>query len=284
MNFQDHLSSIKRDSQIYVNNINRDFYSRKRIRMTTVGIPKLIHQTWKSKNLPQDWQPSADSWKRLHPEWQYHLWTDEENEAFIREKFPWFLETFLAFPYNIQRADAIRYPLLYEYGGVYSDADLEPMNNMDDLFPNKGAYIVTSNNSSNVYTNCLMASSPKEPIWLEIIYEMMKPPKWWYLGKHLHVMMTTGPLMIDRVAKRYPHTLNVLPSTTLLTCGVCDKMPCNNMFARARVLQGQSWNSWDSMVYNTMLCHWRKILILLILILLMLVIKKKFRRYIPLVK
>jgi hypothetical protein len=37
----------------------------------------------------------------------------------IEEKFPWFLESWLKYPYNIQRADVLRYFVLYEYGGIY---------------------------------------------------------------------------------------------------------------------------------------------------------------------
>jgi len=37
----------------------------------------------------------------------------------IATKFPWFLDTYKSYPYGIQRADALRYFVLYEYGGVY---------------------------------------------------------------------------------------------------------------------------------------------------------------------
>jgi mannosyltransferase OCH1-like enzyme len=37
----------------------------------------------------------------------------------IASKFPWFLSTFKSYPYGIQRADALRYFVLYEYGGIY---------------------------------------------------------------------------------------------------------------------------------------------------------------------
>jgi mannosyltransferase OCH1-like enzyme len=44
--------------------------------------------------------------------------------AFIKEKYPWFLPVFDAYPYNIQRADVIRYFALAYYGGTYLDLDL----------------------------------------------------------------------------------------------------------------------------------------------------------------
>jgi len=38
-------------------------------------------------------------------------------------RYLWFLETFDAYPYPIQRADAIRYFVLHHYGGIYIDLD-----------------------------------------------------------------------------------------------------------------------------------------------------------------
>lgn len=64
------------------------------------------------------------------------LWTDENSRgilchegraditAFIEAKYPWFLPTFDSYPYNIQRADVIRYFALAYYGGNYLDLDL----------------------------------------------------------------------------------------------------------------------------------------------------------------
>lgn len=42
----------------------------------------------------------------------------------LQDHYPWFLPTYLAYPYHIQRVDAIRYFLLYHYGGVYIDLDM----------------------------------------------------------------------------------------------------------------------------------------------------------------
>ena len=41
----------------------------------------------------------------------------------ITHRYPWFLETWDNYPFNIERADAIRYFVLAHYGGVYIDLD-----------------------------------------------------------------------------------------------------------------------------------------------------------------
>ncbi|XP_063444946.1 uncharacterized protein LOC134725227 isoform X2 [Mytilus trossulus] len=101
---------------------------------TTVnGIPLIIHQTWKSKNVPDKWKDAQASWtnqsviyplKRKYNEFVYMLWTDKMLDTFIKEKYPWFYNAFHSYHFPISRTDAGRYFLLYHYGGVYSDLDI----------------------------------------------------------------------------------------------------------------------------------------------------------------
>jgi mannosyltransferase OCH1-like enzyme len=109
-----------------------------------VKIPKIIHQTWKDTNIPSKWLYPVESCKELHkPEdgWEYKLWTDESAVEFIRKEYPKHLDNFMRYPYPIQRADAIRYFILYHYGGVYYDLDvgcrrsLEPLTHFAAVIP-----------------------------------------------------------------------------------------------------------------------------------------------------
>ena len=61
------------------------------------------------------------------------LWTDASSREFIANEYPWFLDTFDGYTYPIQRADAIRYFVLYHYGGIYVDLDIGCLRPMDDL-------------------------------------------------------------------------------------------------------------------------------------------------------
>lgn len=98
-----------------------------------IKIPKIIHQTWKDAELPPKFSKLAETWKTLLPDWEYVLWTDEMNRDFVAKHFPHFLEKYDQYPKNIQRADAIRYLLLKEYGGLYVDLDFECLENIEPL-------------------------------------------------------------------------------------------------------------------------------------------------------
>jgi mannosyltransferase OCH1-like enzyme len=88
-------------------------------------IPKIIHQTWKTDEIPYRWQAAVSSVKRYHPGWDYRLWTDQTMDDFVRIQRPDFYPVFKAFPYEIMRADSFRYCLMAEIGGLYCDLDYE---------------------------------------------------------------------------------------------------------------------------------------------------------------
>jgi mannosyltransferase OCH1-like enzyme len=50
-------------------------------------IPKIIHQTWKTENVPWKWKLYQKKVKQLHPDWEYKLWTDKNNMEFVKLKY-----------------------------------------------------------------------------------------------------------------------------------------------------------------------------------------------------
>lgn len=52
-------------------------------------IPRLIHQSWKSEAVPRRYERWQQSWKDLHPDWAYKLWTDVSNRALLQDHYIW---------------------------------------------------------------------------------------------------------------------------------------------------------------------------------------------------
>lgn len=71
-------------------------------------IPAVVHQTWKTTEVPEQWQAARQSCIDMHPSFHFRLWTDEDARALIARDLPELLPTFDSYPFNIQRADAIR--------------------------------------------------------------------------------------------------------------------------------------------------------------------------------
>ena len=72
-------------------------------------IPRIIHQSWKSKDLPNKFNQWSRSWTEKNPGWVSKLWSDDENAALVKETVPWFWGTYSKFPKHIQKVDAVRY-------------------------------------------------------------------------------------------------------------------------------------------------------------------------------
>jgi mannosyltransferase OCH1-like enzyme len=153
-------------------------------------IPKIIHQTAPSDETKWNpiWKPCQESWKRNFPNWEYRLWNDEDLDIFIKTKYSWFYPTFSGYSKNINRIDAARYFILYEYGGIYSDMDFECLKNFEHLLLDGCVNIAESPHyPGEKYQNALMVSTKHHPFWKSI---------WKYLDKHKtheNVLVSTGP-------------------------------------------------------------------------------------------
>ena len=231
-----------------------------------VKIPKLIMQTWIDTDIPKKWKISPESIKEKMPDWEYVLMTDKDNRKFVKKHFPDFLPYYDNFPHAIQRADAIRYMWLYIKGGIYMDLDFEVLKPLDEFFTSgSDVYLVSSSNVGSYITNSFMAAKPGCELWLEVIEAMKKPLPFYYLGKHMTVMNSTGPILLTHVVKKSKIVYGVLPSKLILPCSVCN-IKCQSKGSYLRQLEGSSWITYDTKFYNFFMCNWRKLIFVIVLI------------------
>ncbi len=239
-------------------------------------IPKVFMQTWKDEQVPERWKISPLSVKEKMGNWEYHLMTDQMNLEFVTRYFPEFLVTYNSLPYPIQKADAIRYMWLYINGGVYMDLDIVLNKNIEEFFYSDcDIYLVHSGNVGSVYTNALMASKPRCQFWLECLDEIKRScqdPSDFWIGRHLTVMNTTGPLMLTRVASKTRCVIGVMPTKLLVPCSLCD-LPCYiDESAYAYAIPGSSWVTWDTQIYNFFFCHWKDVVTAIVILVAILVV------------
>jgi inositol phosphorylceramide mannosyltransferase catalytic subunit len=134
------------------------------------GIPKIIFQTWKTRNrLPRNYGYWRTTFLKHNPTYRHILWDDTDNRNFIASRFPWFLDMYDRYPAEIYRADVIRLFFLYSYGGFYSDMDSECIRPLDDL--RDIGDVLVGRMGKNVdfehsIPNATMASKPRQVFWL----------------------------------------------------------------------------------------------------------------------
>lgn len=232
------------------------------------SIPKIIHQTWKDNNIPGKWKSSPEAWKHHHPDWTWVLWTDSDIQDYINLKHREFNIVLRNFKYGIQKADAIRYFILHDFGGVYSDLDLLPKRNIESYIGGGERLYFLFSPNMNVFTNFFMASAPGEHLWRRVWKRLFNPeiPNW-AIGKHLEVMYTTGPAMINDVIMNYPHTIGFLPRTVFAPMDVSGEYGVDvGKTAGVIMLPGQSWNSVDSTILNFFYINRVKFIVLAVIL------------------
>lgn len=254
--------------------------------MDNNSIPKIIFQTWKTKDVPEQWKDAQKSVIEKNKNFRYVLLTDEDNHAIVKQHFPTFLPYFENFEYNIQRADAIRYVVLYIYGGIYLDLDyvaLQPFDELTKMLDDDDKLKVgLLKTDTNARTNSFMMSKPRSTFWLECIEEMKKPTSWFMILRHLKVFYSTGPFMVNRVCKLNQEKVKMLNSISV---------PCNICFSQEKCLdeiikdkhyimpiEGKSWNTWDTTIWNFFYCNRNLLMHLFLMLVVVLIFLKLYFR------
>lgn len=139
-------------------------------------IPKKIYQTNK---LPQP-DFAVNNIKNLNLEYEYQFFSDDDCVQFIQNFFG---NDILNVYFNIRtlqhRADLFRYCLLYTYGGVYMDIDIQllfPIDDIINLSENSKLISAKHDTKGNEIYQGFLISEPKNEIFLPLIEDILKNP------------------------------------------------------------------------------------------------------------
>ena len=100
-------------------------------------IPKVIHYCWFGRNpLPASALKCIDSWRKYFPDYEIKEWNEDNFDV---NAIPYTSEAYQARKYAFV-SDYARFWILYKYGGVYFDTDVEVIKPMDDIIE-KGPFM-----------------------------------------------------------------------------------------------------------------------------------------------
>jgi mannosyltransferase OCH1-like enzyme len=187
-------------------------------------IPKITHQIWF-----QGWDKLPDKFKqnvsRLHdmnPEYEHKQWDEQSLRAECQKLGPAYVAKFDRLKYMICKIDFGRYVVLYNYGGISIDTDMEPVNPLRQIsgvdkhdfiacslpvpflnrFINNAVFIVSRENS--IMKDLIDTIVPASDVGLEL------------LAKEIYVHFTTGPLVIMWLLRL--KEIHILPAHTFEPC------------------------------------------------------------------
>jgi hypothetical protein len=187
-------------------------------------IPKVIHQTWKTHDVPPACDPLVATWKHHHPQWRHVLWSDAELDDFVAAHYPSFLAIFRGYATGVQRADAARYLFLHHFGGVYADIDTECLGPADFLCHEDRVifceeprrhwqHVVDSRGLSRLVFNGTMASPPGHPFWLHLLDNLIR------CHHTPSVLDSTGPYLLSGSIDSYGEPDGLSISSAHVFCG-----------------------------------------------------------------
>jgi len=128
------------------------------------------------------------------------LWNDDLAKRFLTAHYPWFLRTYLTHPHDIQRADSLRYFLLYHYGGIYLDFDLTCRRSLGPL--RRYHTLAISAHPAGV-SNGFLTSSPRHPFYSNLIQQLTIYDLSWPFSSYATIMFSTGPMFISAEHLRF---------------------------------------------------------------------------------
>ena len=100
-------------------------------------IPKIIHYCWFGrKALPRSAKKCIESWKKYLPDYEIKEWNEDNFDV---NMIPYTQEAYSAKRYAFV-SDYARFYILYHYGGIYFDTDVEVIKPIDDILE-KGAFM-----------------------------------------------------------------------------------------------------------------------------------------------
>lgn len=202
-------------------------------------IPRIIHQTYKTNELPSQLEEYRRKLIDLHPSWDYRFYGDHECKDIVKQYFPSFLPIYESYSEPVQKADIFRIIVLYALGGFYIDIDVECIKSLDKLceFHCVFAEEITIKEEQAIelghrdllrVANYMFGSEPGHPFLLHILRKMAQESQREIISEN-DVLESTGPGLVTTV---YHNSCEELQDLVLLrnidrACPVNCGISCN---------------------------------------------------------
>jgi mannosyltransferase OCH1-like enzyme len=135
-------------------------------------IPKVIYQTWKSKDIPPNIRKVQERMLAKNPGYEIRFFDDDDIDRFMQQYFP--ESVFRAYKkiyVGAGKADFWRYCVLYVYGGIYLDIDSEITGSLDELIQPHDQAIVTRENNLGKFNQWFLIFEQGHPILHDAIIQ-----------------------------------------------------------------------------------------------------------------
>ena len=141
-----------------------------------MAIPKVIYQTFKTKNIPLLTKFYIWIYKRKNKAWKHEIFDDTDIDSFISSNFD--ERTYKAYSrlqIGAAKADFFRYCILLINGGVYLDMDSDILVNLDKYITADDSAIITrEKNHQNLFAQWALIYDKNHPFLKRTIEKIVE--------------------------------------------------------------------------------------------------------------
>lgn len=165
-------------------------------------IPKFIYKTanFKFSNIPSIMLEAFNETLSYSPNYLIIYFDDNDCDEFIKEYYPQYFNDYNQVVPGAFKADIFRLLILYQYGGLYSDAGQIFLKNVDEIIEENNDLIIVGTNALGIF-NAFIASKPKNEIISIMIVQVMYNVHYRVYNNDL--LDITGPLALSKALNKF---------------------------------------------------------------------------------
>ncbi|MCB1110304.1 MAG: hypothetical protein KDK64_04930 [Chlamydiia bacterium] len=187
-------------------------------------IPKRLHFTYKTDELPRIYQENLARWQAYAPGWEILYYSDRKVLRFFEKHFPEYVSDFKNIQLGVVKADLFRYGVLYIFGGMYNDMDTIPLKPIPEEWlsyesvvgyeyqPSKYSCSPVPSYHADILCQWSLLATPQSPLFKEALDRSIDNlrQKNYQLKYPADVLKATGPIHFTQIANRYLEDPQVL--------------------------------------------------------------------------
>ncbi len=172
-------------------------------------IPQTIHRIWfdKKEGLPEMYRNNWRSCEDINKGYKEILWSNEEVVDLLDKYYPWFVKVYKSYYHSSQRAEAARHFIIYHFGGVYMDMNIECKKHLGSLLQNASNIIepdvIIAEASGPGLSSSFFASKARHPFMYMVIKYLQSSNDWYFIHRLVY-QMNIGSFHMTKMYHKYP--------------------------------------------------------------------------------
>lgn len=171
-----------------------------------ISIPKVIYLSYKTKEIPEYIIPNIE---KIYPDYEIKLFDNNDCINFLQKEYGTeYVDIFNYLKDGPIKADFWRICILYKYGGIYFDLDLEHFTNLNNIIDNDTYFVTVKTDKAfwDVINPCIIISKSNNDILKECIdkyldkYNQNIPYEYWEYSI-VHIMTDVLLKKINNISK-----------------------------------------------------------------------------------